>query len=155
MHRNNSHPEDLIAPCGMNCALCSRYLSYRNNLDRSQCGGCRPENKKCSYLFEKCTGLNSNKGGTKSAAFCFECEQYPCRQINRMDDRYKSGYEMSVKDNLECIRKKGTARFVEEQYERHRCSRCDELISVHNGKCFHCDEITRLVEKRSNDTKTK
>ena len=27
------------------------------------------------------------------------------------------------------------------------CLECGGLISVHNGKCFQCDTITRLVEK--------
>ncbi len=59
--------EELIAPCGMNCAICSRYLSYVNNLNRSQCIGCRPDNKKCSYLFDKCSGINNALEGNGSA----------------------------------------------------------------------------------------
>ena len=149
MEKDSTHHTHLIAPCGMNCAICSRYLSYINNLDRSQCGGCRPENKTCSYLFEKCSGLNSSIRGTASAEFCFKCDQYPCRQINRMDKRYRSSYEMSVKDNLERISNKGTDTFVKEQSKKYCCSKCDDVISIHNGKCFTCDEITRLVEKRS------
>jgi len=147
--RVKAHSGKLIAPCGMNCAVCSRYLSYLNGLKRSQCGGCRLENKKCSYLFEKCSGLNSSINGTTSAKFCFECDQYPCKQINRMDDRYRKNYKMSVKSNLEHIRKKGIDKFVEEQYEKHCCLQCDGVKSVHNGQCFSCDEITRLVERRS------
>lgn len=148
MKRNTAQPERLLAPCGMNCAICSRYLAYINNLKRSQCGGCRPENKKCSYLFAKCSGLNSSLKGTASAKFCFECEQYPCPQINRMDDRYRRHYQMSVKDNLESIKKRGKDKFVKQQREKYRCSRCGDLLSIHNGKCFKCEKITRLVEKR-------
>lgn len=139
----------LIAPCGMNCAICSRYLSYVYNLKRSQCTGCRPGNKKCSYLFERCSGINSAIEGNSTANFCFECEQYPCKQINRMDDRYKINYQMSVKSNLECIKKIGVQRFMEEQCKRYRCSTCGGLISIHNRKCFKCDSITRLVEKHN------
>jgi ribosomal protein L40E len=141
--------EELIAPCGMNCAICSRYLSYVNNLKRSQCRGCRPGNKKCSYLFEKCSGINGSLKGNATAGFCFECDLYPCKQINRMDARYRSNYEMSVKDNLECIDKRGAGKFSQEQYEKYRCSKCGGLLSIHNRKCFKCDIITRLVEKRN------
>jgi hypothetical protein len=149
MKKINPNPKELIAPCGMNCAICSRYLSYINNLKRSQCVGCRPGNKKCSYLFEKCTGINGALKGNATASFCFECDQYPCKQINRMDDRYRSNHEMSVKANLECIKKIGVDKFTKEQYEEYRCSKCDGLISIHNRKCFKCDTITRLVEKRN------
>ena len=138
--------EELIAPCGMNCAICSNYLAYINNLNRSQCAGCRPSNKKCSYLFDKCSGINSNLEGNTIAPFCFECNQYPCKQINRMDDRYRNNYKMSVKDNLEYINKNGIDIFIKEQYREHHCLKCGGLISIHNRKCFKCDTITRLVE---------
>jgi hypothetical protein len=147
MRKLNPFSEKLIAPCGMNCAICSRYLAYATNLKRSQCVGCRPGNKKCSYLFEKCTGTNSNLNGNATATFCFKCDQYPCKQINRMDDRYRKNYMTSIKDNLECIDKNGIDKFIQEQYKKNRCSKCGQLISIHNRKCFKCGQITRLVEK--------
>ncbi len=54
---------------------------------------------------------------------------------------------MSIKDNLEYIKKMGPGKFIEAQYEKYRCSRCGGLKSIHNGKCFKCDPITRLIEK--------
>ena len=146
MKRSNPISEDLIAPCGMNCALCSRYLSSVNNLKRSKCPGCRRRNERCSYLFEKCTGINHSSKG--NAAFCFECSQYPCKQINRIDDRYRNNYGMSMKDNLEYIKKMGVGKFITEQYKKYRCSKCGGLISIHNRKCFKCDKITKLVDKK-------
>lgn len=65
-----------------------------------------------------------------------------------MDKRYRKNYDMSVIDNLDCIREKGIGKFIEEQYEKYRCPTCGGLISVHNNKCFSCDTITRLVEKK-------
>jgi hypothetical protein len=145
MHRSSSISEKLIAPCGMNCAVCSRYLSYVNNLKRSQCVGCRLRIEQCAYLFGKCSGINHAARG--NAAFCFECSYYPCKQINRMDDRYRKNYKMSIKDNLEHIKQRGIGEFIEEQYRKYHCSKCGGLISIHNGKCFTCDTITKLVVK--------
>ena len=139
--------KELIAPCGMNCAVCSNYLAYVNKLNRSQCPGCRTSNKKCAYLFEKCTGMNHLIDGTADADFCFKCDHYPCKEIDRMDRRYQENYGMSVKANLEKIKQNGIKKFIAEQYGEHRCSRCGDWTSVHNGKCFKCEEITRLVEK--------
>ncbi len=138
--------EELVAPCGMNCGICSNYLAYKNDLNRSQCAGCRPGNKKCSYLFEKCSGINHSLEGNAGAKFCFECDQYPCKEINRMDRRYSENYRMSVKENLEYINKNGLAEFVDEQHKEHHCSKCNDLISIHNRKCFKCETITKLVE---------
>ena len=145
--KHNRIPEDLIAPCGMNCAICSRYLAYVNNLKRSQCSGCRPQNKRCEYLFEKCDGVNHAPNG--NVVYCFECDQYPCKQIDRMDERYRKNYNISVKENLESIKNQGIEKFLEDQYQKHHCQRCGGLISIHNRKCFKCDTITRLVEKQS------
>jgi hypothetical protein len=129
----------------MNCALCSRYLAYVHDLERAHCIGCRPRRKSCTYLFGKCSGVNHAAKGT--AVFCFECSLYPCAQIERMDARYRKYYQMSVKDNLEQIRQQGLGKFIEAQYEKHHCSRCGGLISVHNRKCFTCHRVTRLIEK--------
>ena len=146
MNDNNPITPVLIAPCGMNCTVCSKYLAYLNNLERSQCPGCRPRNQACTYLFEKCSGIN--QGPTGQARFCFECDQYPCKGIDRMDKRYRESYGMSVKGNLEMIRESGLDTLIEIQYHQHRCDRCGGLISVHNRKCFKCDTVTRLVEIR-------
>ncbi len=146
MKKKKTIPKELIAPCGMNCALCSRYLAYINNLKRSHCVGCRTRNTACTYLFKKCTGINQNKKG--DTEFCFKCDQFPCKQLKRMDARYRKSYGMSVFENLEKIRDLGLAQFIKEQYKEHHCSKCKGLISVHNCECFECDEITRLVEKR-------
>jgi hypothetical protein len=137
---------DLIAPCGMNCAICSRHLSYVNNLNKSQCTGCRPRNKKCSYLFGKCTGINHK--AKSDAAFCFTCNQFPCKQIDRIDRRYKTNYKMSMKENLGFIKTKGILKFIINQYEKYACQKCGGLISIHNRKCFKCHTITKLIEKQ-------
>ncbi len=85
----------------------------------------------------------------QTPASVLNATEYPCKQINRMDDRYSRNYGMSVKDNLERIHKIGVDRFTEEQYEEYRCSKCGGLLSIHNRKCFTCDTIARLVEKRN------
>ena len=148
---SDTNPIDLklIAACGMNCAVCSRYLAYLNGLDRPQCPGCQACNTSCTYLFEKCSGIN--QGPTAAARFCFECDRYPCQGIECMDKRYRENYGMSVIENLERIQELGLRGFADEQYRKHRCARCGGLISVHNRKCFQCDTVTRLIEKLDTD----
>ncbi len=150
MENSNPLAPKQIAPCGMNCGLCSKYLAYRNNLKRSQCPGCRQRGEPCSYLFARCSGINH--GQAERAAFCFHCEQYPCQQLKRMDARYRKNYGMSTLLNLEYIHQHGEEAFLEEQTRQHRCTRCGEMISVHNGRCFSCDPISKLVEKTEDRT---
>ncbi|HNX05405.1 MAG TPA: DUF3795 domain-containing protein [Opitutales bacterium] len=153
---NESDPvrEDLIAPCGLDCALCSRHLAFVNHLKRSQCPGCRAKKEPCGYLFEKCRGINHGRS-CADAVFCDECPEYPCREIDRVDRRYQLDYGASPRENLSCIRSDGMAAFLEKEAQRHRCPRCGAMVSVHNGKCFACDTITRLVEKRPKNKTTR
>ncbi len=144
MKRSTPIPKVLIAPCGMNCAICSRYLAYAHKMKRSQCAGCRPRNERCTYLFAKCRGINHT--AKSDAVFCFKCSSYPCAQINRADNRYRRNYDMSLKENLEHIKSRGIGSFIEEQYEKYRCAGCGGLRSVQNGKCFACDSVTKLVD---------
>ncbi|MBN1799707.1 MAG: hypothetical protein JW822_14115 [Spirochaetales bacterium] len=82
---------------------------------------------------------------------CSECSLYPCKQIDRIDNRYSKNYNMSMKRNLDEIRIKGIDAFIVEQHAKYRCPGCGGLISVHNGKCFTCDTVTRLIEKQNRE----
>ncbi len=146
---NNPISEELIAPCGINCAICSRYMAYQHHFRQSQCAGCRPSNKNCTYLFAKCP--QTNNLATPEREYCFQCEYYPCEQLKRVDSRYRQNYQVSIIANLENIRQSGMRHFIEEQYEQHGCARCGGLISMHNRKCFACDTVTRLIEKQDGE----
>ncbi len=134
--------EELIAPCGMNCALCSAYLAYSYQIPRRRghiyhCQGCLPRNKRCAYLRKHCSALSSD-----SIRFCYECKGFPCTRLNHIDARYRKNYGISFIENLEMIRDNGIERFLEYQRAGHRCPECGDWISVHNKKCFRCDTIT-------------
>lgn len=145
MKKQSTVTGEMIAPCGMNCALCCRYQALVNGLKRSHCTGCRPRKTKCTYLFKNCAGPKKHAGG--KTGYCFECGEYPCKRIRHMDKRYRTSYRMSVIENLDEIKKLGMKKFLKRQNKKHRCRKCGGLVCVHNGKCFHCEEITRLVEK--------
>jgi hypothetical protein len=135
--------ENLIAPCGMDCSTCSFYLAFINNVPKEQgkishCRGCRPRNKQCSYLKGQCDLLPDNK-----IQFCFECDRYPCERLQKFDQRYRRTYGVSPISNLEMIRAQGVASFLRNQRERHGCPGCGGMISIHNKKCFTCDNVER------------
>ena len=130
---------ELIAPCGMNCALCASYLALKNDL-RSKgvrmpyCKGCRPRDKKCAFLKKRCDLLLNNK-----VEFCYECKDFPCEELKHIDKRYQMFFRMSPISNLEFIKKNGLSKFSETQEEKWRCPTCGEAICCHNGLCFNCD----------------
>ena len=141
MHRKQLLPIDpqLIAPCGMNCGVCSGYLAFKNKIPRSKgkishCKGCRPRNKQCAFLKKICKDNQKLLKGEVN--FCFECNCFPCDGLKRLNDRYVKNYGMSMIDNLYEIKEIGIDNFIKNQYIRYKCAKCDNLISVHNKKCF-------------------
>jgi hypothetical protein len=132
---------ELIAPCGMNCALCASYLAYSSGVPKkagkvSHCTGCRPRDKRCAFIKKRCVRL-----ARKEIDFCFECGKMPCPDLLRVDKLYRTRYGMSPVANLEFIRTKGMAAFLRRQKKDHACPECGNLVCVHNGKCYACGAI--------------
>jgi hypothetical protein len=138
---------NLIAPCGMNCAICASYLALKNDVKSkgvkiSYCTGCRPRNKNCSFIKKQCTALSSGE-----VAFCFECSSFPCDTLKSLDSKYKTRYRMSMIDNLNFIKEHGMQSFLEAQEKTWKCPDCGELVSCHNCLCFNC-ELETLRNKK-------
>lgn len=136
----------LIAPCGMNCAICLGYLR-----EKDKCPGCRGiDIHKPDYCvhcrIKNCERLQNVKPG-----FCFQCKKFPCVRLRQLDKRYRTRYNMSMLENLENIREFGIRKFVANQKDRWTCPDCGGTICVHRGYCYSCGkkywEIPKIWEK--------
>jgi hypothetical protein len=140
MENNNiKNIEELIAPCGMNCALCSGYLAKKNDIKKEgigmpYCSGCRPRDKKCAFIKKDCSLLLNGE-----IKYCYECRDFPCDRLEKLDKRYRERYRMSMIDNLNLIKEKGIEKFLLSEKEKWSCPQCGESICCHNGLCFKCD----------------
>jgi hypothetical protein len=139
--------EILIAPCGMNCALCASYLAMKNDLKttgimKTYCAGCRPRGKNCAFLKKKCDLLGNGR-----VHYCYECGEFPCRSLKQLDTRYRTLYRMSMIENLEYIREHGIKNLLEREEEKWRCPECGGTICCHNGICFSCG-LEKLKNKK-------
>jgi hypothetical protein len=123
----------LIAPCGMNCGICRAYLRKER-----KCPGCHGPDTDKSASWTKCVIRNCATIKQSRSKFCFECENYPCQPLKRLDKRYRTKYRMSMLENLEYIRKTGLSAFVKKENERWRCLTCGGVICVHKGYCLRC-----------------
>jgi hypothetical protein len=133
---------ELIAPCGMNCALCASYLEHAADVPKKaakvpHCAGCRPRDKQCAFIKKRCAKI-----GRKEIDFCFECGEMPCTDLLRVDKLYRTRYGMSMVTNLEFLRAKGMAAFLRRQKKEHACAKCGGIVCVHNGECCACGAIT-------------
>ena len=125
--------EELIAPCGMNCAVCAGYLARQYDLKsqgimKGYCVGCRPRGKNCAFMKKRCERLGSGR-----VKYCYECAEYPCRNLKHLDKRYRTNYRMSMIENLEYIKKHGIETFLKKEEAKWRCPECGAVICCHNG----------------------
>lgn len=139
--------EELVAPCGMNCAVCSGYLALKHDVKSKgirmpYCQGCRPRDKKCAFLKRKCELLLDNK-----VRFCYECDSFPCERLEHIDKRYQTHFRTSLIENLQAIRKNGLPEFLKKEEKKWQCQKCGETICCHNGICFNCS-LDRLKNKK-------
>ncbi len=130
--------EILVAPCGMNCGVCAGYLAMQNDLKRkgfakTYCPGCLPRGKNCAFMKKACKRL-----GEGLVRFCYECTDFPCPRLKRLDKRYRSFYHMSMIENLKFIKERGMENFLKREAEKWKCPECGVVISCHNGVCFRC-----------------
>ena len=139
--------EKLIAPCGMNCALCVSYLAMKNDLKKKgfgkkYCAGCMPRGENCAFMKKQCALL-----GKGLVRFCYECRDFPCRRLKTLDKRYRTNYHMSMIENLNFIKEHGIGKFLGKEAAKWQCPECGEAICCHNGLCFNCD-LDKLRQKK-------
>jgi hypothetical protein len=139
--------EELIAPCGINCGICSRHLALKNNIRSkgikiSYCTGCRPRNWVCSFIKRDCSLLLNGK-----VQFCYECEDFPCAKLSKLDMKYKTTFRMSPIENLRNIKENGVEKFLASESGKWKCPECGGVICCHNGICFNCGLETLKKKK--------
>jgi len=124
---------NLIAPCGMDCALCRAYQR-----EKKSCKGCNGDDlAKPAYCF-RCVIRNCEVIQGNTSGFCYECDRYPCKRLRQLDARYRSKYHMSMIQNLKQIKENGIDVFLQQELKRWSCQECGSIICVHNGICPRC-----------------
>jgi len=128
----------MIAPCGMNCAICIGYLRERN-----PCPGCGGSDDRKPRHCVICRIKNCPELEATDNAFGFECSKFPCARLRRLDNRYRTKYRMSMIDNLQRIRELGLDGYIDREKERWKCPECGGIVCVHRDDCLTCSSSTR------------
>jgi hypothetical protein len=131
---NNTKEEEekMIAPCGMNCALCYAHLR-----EKDKCPGCRSSGVNFKYC-KKCIIRNCENIEKGSNKYCYGCVKYPCSRLKALDKRYRNKYNMSMLENLNEIKTKGINTFLDNQNKRWTCKNCGAILCVHKKNCVKC-----------------
>ena len=130
--------DSLIAPCGMNCRICIGYFGYTisGRKRKNRCIGCKPRDKSCALVKKSCKKLTN-----KEIDYCYECKDFPCNKLKKLDKRYREKYKMSMIKNLENIEENGINKFLKSQEEKYKCPKCQGIICVHNDFCYSCNSL--------------
>ncbi len=84
----------LIAPCGMNCGICYAYLR-----EKDKCLGCMLFNAKEPVSIARCKIRNCEIIQKVKVKYCFECNNFPCKNLKQLDKRYRTKYNISEIEN--------------------------------------------------------
>jgi hypothetical protein len=127
MAAKNPFRASLIAPCGMDCAICMGHLRQKN-----RCPGCNSPDRRHHI---NCRIYSCPK---RPGRYCYDCAEFPCRWILQLDKRYRTKYHLSLLENLAAIRKHGIRAFVKSERERWTCTTCGGTVDVHHHQCSEC-----------------
>jgi hypothetical protein len=130
---------DLVAPCGMNCNLCSWVLDPA----KPGCVGCRPRGRGCIHKKGLCKKL-----AKQEIDFCYKCDQFPCADLQLVEKRYVHSHNYSFIENLNFIRQQGMPAFLRRELKRYSCPSCAKLLTVHSDKCPHCQQRFNRKNRR-------
>ena len=126
--------DSMLAPCGMNCAVCYKHVGTRKNA--KPCAGClrgdanKPEHcRKCNI--KSCTQ-------EKGAAHCFNCSEFPCKLIKNLEKSYIKRYNVSLVENSRTAKEKSISTFLVHDRQKWACADCGGAFSLHDGVCSDC-----------------
>ncbi len=99
---------DMFAPCGMNCMVC-----YKHCYHKKPCAGCIPGDEGKPEHCRKCKIKDCVI--EKEWSYCYECPEYPCRQMKSLEKSYNTRYHASLLENSRMVQAQGMEIFMEKQ----------------------------------------
>lgn len=142
--------EELLAPCGLYCGVCSIYIAHRDNnekfkhvllpvyrafaksIDDIACTGCLSS----GVVFSVCRACSIKKcNEEKGTKGCYQCNDFPCKFINNFPVPVAKEVMMRT---IPFWRENGTEKFVEEEEKRYICPECGNSLFRGVKKCNKC-----------------
>lgn len=124
----------LVAPCGVNCAACYKYLERKK-----PCPGCLmpgPGQKPAH-----CRRCHIKDCAQKRAVtHCAWCEEFPCKMVKSLEKTYRTRYAVSLIQNGALMKEDGLKKFLERERETWICPICGGVVSQHDKACSECGQ---------------
>ena len=127
---------DMFAPCGMNCMVC-----YKHCYHKKPCAGCLNSDRGKPEHCRKCRIKDCAAG--KNITYCYECADFPCKQIKSLEKSYNSRYHASLLENSNDVKEHGMKALLEKHRRKYKCPDCGGIISLHDAECSECQHKIR------------
>lgn len=121
----------LFAPCGINCMVCYVHLK-----DKKPCCGCLVDDNNKPERCKNCKIKNCTQ--EKGLIYCYECSEFPCKQIKSLEKSYNKRYNTSLIENSKKVKERGITAFEASEREKWICQICSGVISLHDAECSDC-----------------
>lgn len=126
-------PSHFFAPCGINCKVCYVHLK-----EKKPCKGCLGEDDSKPEHCRNCKIKNCAR--EKSITYCYQCSDFPCKQIKNLEKSYNKRYETSLVDNSKIVAQQGIENFMTIETKKWKCNYCGGIISLHDKICSECKQ---------------
>ena len=127
---------DMFARCGMNCMVC-----YKHCYHKKPCAGCLNSDRGKPEHCRKCRIKDCAAG--KNITYCYECADFPCKQIKSLEKSYNSRYHASLLENSNDVKEQGMKALLEKHRRKYKCPDCGGIISLHDAECSECQHKIR------------
>lgn len=125
---------NIIAPCGINCSVCLAYMR-----EKKRCPGCRDLNDTLKpFHCTKCSIKYCDQHQQSDFLYCFDCKNFPCTRLKKLDTRYTLKYKTSIIANLTYIKENGLDIFIKQDEKKWICSNCGSKLCIHKDSCPVC-----------------
>lgn len=121
----------MLAPCGMNCMVC-----YKHCYHKKPCPGCLAGDKGKPEHCRNCSIKDCVRD--RGLSYCFQCPEFPCKSIRRLEKSYITRYGASLVKNSLAARDQGIEALLIQQRTAYTCPDCGGIISLHDRECSEC-----------------
>ena len=127
----------LISQCGINCGACYAFFGYTmaGKKRLQPCMGCKARQSLCAFIKKGCKLIAEKK----PVDYCFECPEFACENLVKMDTVYQERFSLSLIENLNYIKEKGMDAFLEKEKQEKTCPTCGGVICIHTKRCYNCN----------------
>ena len=88
-----------------------------------------------AFIRRDCPKLRKNE-----LEFCFECNNFPCSNLDKLDKTYQKQYQVSLINNLKRNEEIGTEKWLKEQEKLYTCQDCGGQICLNDEECYDCQK---------------